>query len=304
MLVLTSRALSEDFFEIWSSTSQFIPEERLHLMPKSSTLGSGLQYRYDLSDTVKLRLEYATLDYAETNTSNYVNYNVSLEMVSRPLILDWHPFGGAFRASVGVVFGEPTLSATAVYDRTMTISGVSVSGSDIRSLADSIDPALTLTVNQRTIKGSDIVQYVSSVDPNRTYAQSAVTIKGSDVVQYLSNVDPNWKYEQSAMTVDGRDLGRAYAVARYPNYAPYFGVGWGDLRASKGRLLYSIDIGAMYLRRPQVQLSLSGPVPDLANRIDAAATQAYLAQEQGKIEEALRKYRYFPVLSVGLWYRF
>lgn len=279
MLVLTSRALAEDFFEIWSSTSPFIPEERLHMMPKSSTLGSGLQYRYDLSDTLKLRLEYAALDHAISETRHYVNYNLSLEMVSRPLILDWHPFGGAFRTSAGVVFGERTLSATAFYDRTMTVGGASVTGSEIRALADTIDPSQTFTVQQYTVKGSDIVQYLASVDAKQSFALKAVT-------------------------VSSQDLARAFAVARYPSYAPYLGIGWGNLRSDKNRLLYSIDIGAMYLGRPQVQLSLSGPVSDLAYQADAAATQAYLAQEQGKVEDTLSKYRYFPVLSVGLWYRF
>lgn len=248
-------------------------------MPKSGTLGSGLQYRYDLSGTLKLRLEYAALDYAESDTRHYVNYDLDLQMVSRPLILDWHPFGGGFRTSAGVIFGHTTLSATAFYDGTMTVNGASVTGSEIQVFADGINPAQTFTVNQYTVKGSDIVQYAAGVDPNQSYAQ------------------------QSAI-VSGRDLGRASAVARYPGYAPYLGIGWGNLRSDKDRLLYSIDIGAMYLGRPQVQLSLSGPVSDLANQSDAAATQAYLAQEQGKIEDTLSKYRYFPVLSVGLWYRF
>jgi hypothetical protein len=277
--VLTPRVAADDYFKTWSLASPFIAEEHLHLIPKSGTLGPGLQYRYDLSAKFKLRLEYAALDYTEANTRRYINYDLNLQIVSRPLILDWHPFGGAFRTSAGVIFGHTTLSATVFYDRTMTVSEASVTGSEIKVFADTINPAQTFTVNQYTVKGSDIVQYVASIDPNQNYAQ------------------------QSA-TVSGRDLGRAYAVARYPSYAPYLGIGWGNLRSNKDRLLYSIDIGAMYLGRPQVQMSLSGPVSDLANQADAAATQAYLAQEQGRIEEALSKYRYYPVLSVGLWYRF
>lgn len=278
-LVFTSRAVADDFFKIWLASTPYIPEERIDLMPKSGTLGSGLQYRYDLSRRLKLRFEYASLDWVESDTRHYVNYDFNLEMVSRPLVLDWHPFGGAFRTSAGAVFGHRTLSATAVYDRTMTIPGISVTGSEIKAFSDTINPAQTFTVQQYTVKGSDIVRYLSSVDPNQNYTQNAIT-------------------------VSGQGLGRASAVARYPNYAPYLGIGWANLRSDKDRLLYSIDIGAMYLGRPQVQLSLSGPVADVANQADPAATRAYLAQQQSKIEQSLSKYRYFPVLSVGLWYRF
>lgn len=273
------RAGADDVLKIWSPVNPYLPEQRLHLMPMPGPLGPSLQYRYDLSRSLKLRLEYASPNAVRSDTRHYVNYELNNEMVSQPLILDWHPYGGAFRASAGIVFGHPKLSATASYDRTMTVSGVSASGSKTGTVGGTIEPGQTITVRQYTVKVSDISPSLTSVDANQSYAQNVVT--GSS-----------------------QDLARAHADVRYPSYAPYIGIGWGNLGSDKDRLLYSIDIGAMYLQRPQVQLSLSGPGPDLADRAYTAATQAYLAQEQEKIEQEFSKYRYFPVLSVGLWYRF
>ncbi len=279
MLVLFSRVEATDFFDDPPSSISFDPAEHLHLLPTSGTLGTGLEYRYDLSNSVKWRFAYSSMDYAQSATRHSVSYDLSLKMLSRSVILDWHPFGGAFRTSAGMIFGGPSLAGTAFSVDTFTMGGQIVTAGDIKQAVSGINPAQVISVGQWSMSGAEVIQYAATVNPNQS-----VTVNQA--------------------VISERDLGDVVAIAQYPDNAPYIGIGWGNLYTQKGRLLYSIDIGVMYLGKPEVQLSLNGPVADLTDKYYSAEAQAYLAEEQQKIETSLRRYRYFPVFSVSLWYSF
>lgn len=279
MLVLFSRVEATDFFDNPPSSTSFNPVEHLHLLPTSGTLGTGLEYRYDLSNSVKWRFAYSSMDYAQSATRHSVSYDLNLKMLSRSVILDWHPFGGTFRTSAGMIFGGPSLTGAAFSVGTLTTGGQTVTGGDIKQAVSGINPAQVISVGRWSMSGAEVIQYAATVNPNQSMTANQAVISE-------------------------RDLGYVSGTARYPDNAPYFGIGWGNLYTQKGRLLYSIDIGVMYLGKPKVQLSLNGPVADLTDKYYSAEARAYLAEEQQKIEMSLRQYRYFPVFSVSLWYGF
>lgn len=279
MLALSPRADTAEFFEYSPPSHSLNLEERLHLLPTSGTLGAGLEYRYDITKNINMRFAYSSMDYALANVSHSVSYDLSLKMLSRSVIFDWRPFGGSFRTSAGMIFGGPSLTGTASSVDTSTLVGQTITGSDIQYAVSGINPAHMITVGQWSISGAEAIKYSTTVNSN----QSVGTAN---------------------MTISERDLGSVSGIARYPDNAPYIGIGWGNISTQKGRLLYSVDLGVMYLGRPKVELSLHGPVADIANGYYSAETQAYLAEEQQKIEALLSRYRYFPVFSVSLWYSF
>jgi hypothetical protein len=219
------------------------------------------------------------LDYSQSMIRRSNNYNINLKMDSRPVILDWHPFSGVFRTSVGMILGGPSLMGTAHSVDTITIDGQSVTGSDAQQAMRGIDPTQVFSVREWSVSGAEVILYAEAINPND------------------SLISENMK-------ISARDLGNVSGVAHYPDYSPYFGFGWGNINSRKGNWLYSIDIGVMYLGRPKVELSLNGLVADLTNNHYSAETRAYLAEEQQKIEASLGKFRYFPVFSVSLWYQF
>ncbi len=279
MLALSPRVDATDFFEFPPSFPSFDQAERLHLLPTSGTLGTGLEYRYDISNNVNLRFAYSSMGYAKSAVSHSVSYDLSLKMFSRSVIFDWRPFDGSFRASAGMIFGGPSLTGSAFSVDTFSVAGVTVTGSDIQHAVSKINPAQIITYGQQSISGAEVIQYSTTINSN----------------QSVSTGD---------FAFSERDLGSVSGIARYPENSPYIGIGWGNVSTKKGRLLYSVDLGIMYLGRPKVELTLHGPVADLTNRYYSAETQAYLAEEQQKIEASLGRYRYFPVFSVSLWYRF
>ena len=279
LLALSPRVDATDFFEYPPSFPSSNQAERLHLLPTSGTLGTGLEYRYDISNNVNLRFAYSSMDYAKSAVSHSVSYDLSLKMFSRSVIFDWRPFGGSFRTSAGMIFGGPSLTGSAFSVDTLSVAGVTVTGNDIHQAVSGINPTETITLGQWSISGAEVIQYATAVNSS----------------QSVSSGD---------FAFSERDLGSVSGIARYPENSPYLGIGWGNVSTQKGRLLYSVDLGIMYLGRPKVELTLHGPVADLTNKYYSAETQAYLAGEQQKIEASLGRYRYFPVFSISLWYNF
>lgn len=68
---------------------------------KISSLGYGLEADYVLSDKFSVRGQYNTLDYDDTFKEDDIDYEGTLDLSSFGVLLDWHPFGGAFRVTAG-----------------------------------------------------------------------------------------------------------------------------------------------------------------------------------------------------------
>lgn len=82
--------------------------------------------------------------------------------------------------------------------------------------------------------------------------------------------------------------------ARFPAVMPYLGIGFGHKPVSKG-LGFVADIGVAY-GRPQV--SFSGPEA-LAVLGGSAAIE-----EENRIRDSIQRYRVYPVVQIGVSYRF
>lgn len=120
----------------------------------------------------------------------------------------------------------------------------------------------------------------------------------------------------SRYTADGRLDGDVDLGA----FTPYAGIGWGGSTAGEG-FGFSVDAGLMFADAPRVRLAATGRACDSSlvacdpaspifgfdvNSSDARAVefQDALEQERRNYEKDIERERYWPVLSVGLHYRF
>jgi len=93
-------------------------------------------------------------------------------------------------------------------------------------------------------------------------------------------------------------VGTLSGDAEIDGVAPYIGIGWGDpMDRSKKWGLYC-DLGVAFTDSPDVSLSANGTLAS------DPAFQADLARERKDIEDDLEPFQFYPVLSVGLYYRF
>jgi hypothetical protein len=95
------------------------------------------------------------------------------------------------------------------------------------------------------------------------------------------------------------EFGTIHGDANFQRLAPYVGMGWGNAFGREKRWGILSDLGVAFLGRPRVSLSPTGQAalsdPDF---------MADLAQEQADIEDDLSILRFYPVLSISLFYRF
>lgn len=91
------------------------------------------------------------------------------------------------------------------------------------------------------------------------------------------------------------DVGTLSGDAEIDGVAPYIGIGWGNPLDRSRRWGLYCDLGVAFADSPDVTLSATGTVPGLA---------ADLAEEREEIEDDLEPFQFYPVISLGLFYRF
>jgi len=95
-------------------------------------------------------------------------------------------------------------------------------------------------------------------------------------------------------------VGRLRGRVDTNDVAPYLGIGWGNAVAPGGRWRFALDAGAFYQGKPKVSLTAEPLIPALVPPGFAQDLEA----ERRKIEDDIDSYTIYPVLAVGVTYRF
>lgn len=94
------------------------------------------------------------------------------------------------------------------------------------------------------------------------------------------------------------DVGRLDAEISYNSVAPYLGIGWGNPVSEGSNWTVSFDLGVAFMGSPSVDVSASGPIAS------NASFMADLEQERKDLEDDLGSFSYYPVIALGLSYKF
>ena len=100
----------------------------------------------------------------------------------------------------------------------------------------------------------------------------------------------------------GSELQSADARVRFRKTAPYVGIGWGNASSKTNTWSVVADLGVLYQQTPRSTLTATcAPTADAAvcDRIQSRA-----AVEQAELRDGLADFRWYPVVSIGLAYRF
>lgn len=88
------------------------------------------------------------------------------------------------------------------------------------------------------------------------------------------------------------------AKVGWSGFAPYLGLGFGNA-VGGGRLSFSFDLGVMFTGSPDVRLDGTVNDPALEN-----AFRQDLERERANLADELKDAKYYPVVSLGLAWRF
>lgn len=79
--------------------------------------------------------------------------------------------------------------------------------------------------------------------------------------------------------------------------APFLGLGWGNAVSEGSDWGFNFEVGALYQGTPKVTLTATGAAgnPALASAV---------AAEQTQLQDALNNFKWYPVVQLGITYRF
>ncbi|HLP96832.1 MAG TPA: hypothetical protein VK149_00155 [Sideroxyarcus sp.] len=110
-------------------------------------------------------------------------------------------------------------------------------------------------------------------------------------------------YTFNGQTYAASDVGSYTGEMKFNSTAPYLGIGWGNPVAKDKTWGFVTDIGVLFQGSPKVTSTVTcgaaiagtAACTTLQNDVAAGATQ---------LETDLKNYKYYPVISIGLSYRF
>ena len=99
-------------------------------------------------------------------------------------------------------------------------------------------------------------------------------------------------------TYTSAEIGTLSGDADIDGVAPYIGIGWGDPMNPDKKWGFYCDFGVAFTDSPDVSLAANGTLAS------DPTFQANLAKERQKIEDDLEPFEFYPVLSLGIFFRF
>lgn len=102
-------------------------------------------------------------------------------------------------------------------------------------------------------------------------------------------------YTINGQTYLASQVGTLNGDVSFNSVAPYLGFGWNSQPKNKG-LEFKSDIGIMFQGSPKATLSYTGT--------QNSTISSQVAAEQANLNDKLKNYKYYPVISFGIGYAF
>lgn len=110
-------------------------------------------------------------------------------------------------------------------------------------------------------------------------------------------------YEIGNRTYTGSDLGRLNGEFTFNKTSPYAGLGW-DTSFGRDKVLgFVFDLGVVFSGSPKVNLYADGPITDPSNPLYNQFQQD-METEEKNLQDDLDTFKYYPVIGIGVNFRF
>ena len=123
-----------------------------------------------------------------------------------------------------------------------------------------------------------------------------------------NKIDVDAKLDQS-VTISGQsyqasDLGSLSGTVKFKTTVPYLGIGWGNVVGKDGNFHFIADIGVEFQGSPDVKLSGGCSATTALTPTQCDQLQANIQAEEKDLNNKVSDYKWWPVLNVGVAYRF
>ena len=105
-------------------------------------------------------------------------------------------------------------------------------------------------------------------------------------------------YEIGGTTYNLADVGNLSGKVDFDSFAPYVGLGYSTPASASGNIGVTVDVGVAFQGTPGVSMEASGLLAD------DTTFQQDLAVEEQELQDELDGFELYPVVALGLQYRF
>lgn len=126
---------------------------------------------------------------------------------------------------------------------------------------------------------------------------SAGAYYNNNNVDLDGRVSPSITFEIGDNIYKGEEIGKLKGDFDFNDFAPYVGLGWGTDYGTDRNWHFAFDLGVMYQGSPNVSLRAENPQ-------NIAELDRDISREISDIESDIDRYRWYPVLALGITYRF
>lgn len=113
--------------------------EGLGVGAKAGTLGFGVEVTKGFTPTINGRIGVNVFSFDASGTESDIDYDADLNMESVAALVDWHPFSGGFRATVGLLLNNNELDMTAKSAVSYDIAGTTYTPAEIGTFGGTVD---------------------------------------------------------------------------------------------------------------------------------------------------------------------
>lgn len=116
--------------------------------------------------------------------------------------------------------------------------------------------------------------------------------------EMMLKAEPAVTYNIGGTTYTVTDVGTLKGAVAFDSFSPYVGMGWGNAVEDKQFYTVSLDIGVLFQGSPAGKLTADGLL---------ATNPAFLSNlklEEEELNDSLKNFQFYPVISLGLAYHF
>jgi hypothetical protein len=140
---------------------------------------------------------------------------------------------------------------------------------------------------------------------NGGFHLSAGVMGGGLKVNAVGTPAAGGTYTINGTTYSSSEVGSIGGQIKFGNsLAPYVGLGWGNPVDKAGRLTFLFDVGAIYGGTPSVNLIATCGAAAPEGSAACTQLQQDLLGEKQELEDSVSVVKWYPVLNIGLAYRF
>ena len=130
---------------------------------------------------------------------------------------------------------------------------------------------------------------------------SAGAVVNGNEIKAVAKPAANGSYQFQGNTYDGKRAGRIDGDVAFNKVAPYLGIGWGNAVAMNKGWGFSSDLGVLFQGTPETTLVNTGCT---AAAPMCAGLAASVAKESSKLNDEVKDFRLYPIIRLGVSYKF